>query len=149
MSAPQPGQDPQQPFPGQPYPPGQQPYPPAQPYPPGQAYQGQQPYPGPAHPGQPPRPGRKTGFGTALLAALVWPAVNVVLTLAISGLPPSAEAAGAFIGALLIPTLLAALATWLIARRRPHGWRFPLLVLLALPFYLLVRVLAVAGSAAG
>jgi len=138
MSAPQPGQDPQQP------------YPPAQPYPPGQAYPGQQPYPGPAYPGQQPhRAGRKTGFGTALLAALVWPAVNVVLTLAITGPPPSAEATGAFIGALLIPTFLAALATWLIARRRPHGWRFPLLVLLALPFYLLIRVLAMAGSAAG
>ncbi len=73
----------------------------------------------------------------------------MVLTLAITGPPPSAEAAGAFIGALLIPTLLAALTTWLIARRRPHAWRFLLLVLLALPFYLLIRVLAAAGSAAG
>ncbi len=116
MSAPQPGQHPQQP-----------------PYP------GQQPYP----------PGRRTGFGIALLAALVWAAVNLVLSLTISGPPPSAAAAGAFVGALLIPTLVAALATWLIARRRSPSWRFPLLVLLALPFYLVIRVLAAAGSAAG
>lgn len=131
MSAPPPppGQDPQQPFPGQPYPP-------AQGYPPGQPYPGQ----------QPPPPGRRTNFGTALLATLVWPAVNLVLTLAIVGPPPSAEAAGAFIGALLIPTLVAALATWLIARRRRAPWKFPLLVLLALPFYLLIRVLAAAGG---
>ncbi len=83
------------------------------------------------------------------MATLVWLAVNVVLTLAISGLPSSAEAAGAFAGALVSATLLAALVTWLIARRSPQGWRFPLLVLLALPFYLVVRVLAEAGGAAG
>ncbi len=102
------------------------------------------------YPGQQANPsGRRTGFGIALLAALVWPAANLVVTLAIAGSPPSAGAAGAFTGALLIPTLVAALATWLIARRRPHGWRFPLLVLLALPFYLVIRVLAATGSAAG
>lgn len=138
MSGPQPGQDPrwssgQQPYPGQPYP-GQQ----ASSWP-------QRPYPGQ----QPPPSARRTGFGLAFLAALVWPMVNTLVTLIVSGPPPTAGLAGQYVGSLLIPTLLAALAVWLIARRRRQPWRFPLLVVLALPFYLVLRVLTMAGGGAG
>lgn len=63
------------------------------------------------------------------------------------GQPPSASVAGAYVGGLQIPVLLAALATWLIARRRAGGWPFWQLVLLALPFYLMIRLLAVASTA--
>lgn len=112
----------------------------------------QQPYPGPAHQNpQPPGPaGGRTGFGSALSAALVWVGVNVVLTLAILGLPPSARAVGVYMFGLIVPLLLAALVTWLIARRRPGGWPFWQLALLALPFYLIFRiVVAGAGTAGG
>jgi hypothetical protein len=47
--------------------------------------------------------------------------------------------------ALLVPTLLAALAVWLIARRR--AWPFWLLVLAAAPFFWALR--AVAAQAGG
>lgn len=94
-----------------------------------------------------PPSGARTGFGTALLAVLVWAGVNLILTLAIIGLPPSAHAAGAYTVGLIVPMLLAALATWLIARRRVGGWPFWQLALLALPFYLVLRiVLAGAGA---
>ncbi|MQA13423.1 MAG: hypothetical protein GEV09_04390 [Pseudonocardiaceae bacterium] len=99
-------------------------------------------------PQQPPSPsGGKTGFGSALLAALVWAGVNLILTIAIIGPPPSAEAAGAYTFGLLVPVLLAALITWAIARRR--DWAFWQLVLLALPFYLIIRVLLGGATAAG
>lgn len=114
----------------------------ARPPEPGQSGDPQQPDPGQ----QSPSPsGGKTGFGSALLAALVWAGVNLILTLAIIGLPPSAEAAGVYTVGLLVPVLLAALITWAIARRR--DWAFWKLVLLALPFYLILRVvLGGAGS---
>lgn len=113
------------------------------------SWEPQQPYPGPPHQGpQPPPPaGGRTGFGSALLAALVWVGVNVVLTVVILGLPPSAEAAGTYMFELIVPLLLAALLTWVIARRRPGGWPFWQLVLLALPFYMVFR-LVVAGAGA-
>lgn len=86
-------------------------------------------------------------YGTALLATLVWAGVNLVLTLAFAGGPGSSRAAGQLVGSLLFPTLLAALVTWLIARRR--GWPFPALVALALPFFLLFRVVSAIGRAGG
>lgn len=119
---------------------------------PNRSWESQQPYPGPLH--QRPQPagptGGRSGFGSALSAALVWVGVNVVLTLAIVGLPPSPEALGAYMFGLIVPLLLGALVTWLIARRRPGGWPFWQLVLLALPFYLIFRiVVAGAGTAGG
>ncbi|MPZ64134.1 MAG: hypothetical protein GEU83_00935 [Pseudonocardiaceae bacterium] len=118
---------------------------------PRRSWEPQQPYPRPPHQGpQPPPPaGGRTGFGSGLLAALVWVGVNVVLTVAIVGLPPSAEAAGTYMFGLIVPLLLAALLTWVIARRRPGGWPFWQLVLLALPFYMIFRIVVAGAGAAG
>jgi hypothetical protein len=84
------------------------------------------------------------------LASAVWAGVNLVAALLVAGPPSSSEAAGAFVGALIIPVLLAALITWAIARRpspsRPQGWSFGMLVLLALPFYLVLRLVAAVGG---
>jgi hypothetical protein len=88
-----------------------------------------------------------TSYGTALLATLVWAGVNLAVTLVVAGGPPSSRAAGALVGSLLASSLLAALITWLVARRRP--WAFPQLVALALPFFLLFRLLSAVGRAAG
>jgi hypothetical protein len=72
----------------------------------------------------------------------VWAGVNIVLVLAVAGPPPSGRAAGQLVGALIIPTLLAGLAVWAIARRRP--WAFWLLVLLAAPFFWVFRAFFIA-----
>jgi hypothetical protein len=85
------------------------------------------------------RPIARTGVGAALGAAAVWAAVNLVLVLLVAGPPPSPAAAGRFVGGLLIPGLLAALAVWLIARQR--AWAFWLLVLVAAPFFWVLRAL--------
>jgi hypothetical protein len=85
----------------------------------------------------------RPGYRRALLATLVWAGVNLIVTLLVSGPPPSPRAAGAFTGALLFVTLVAGLITSRIARRvRPHGWPFWQLLLLALPFYLILRVIS-------
>jgi hypothetical protein len=80
---------------------------------------------------------RRTRFGTALGAAAVWAVVNVVLVVAVAGAPPGPAAFGQFVGALILPTVLAALVVWTIARRR--AWSFWLLVLLAAPFFWVLR----------
>ncbi len=103
------------------------------------------PHPSPG--GSRQRSGPRIGLA-ALLATSVWALANVALTLAVSGPPPSPRAAGAYLGALLIPFLVAALITWLIARRRPNGWPFWQLVVLALPVFLVVRFLLAAVSRA-
>jgi hypothetical protein len=79
------------------------------------------------------RPRRRTGFARALGAAAVWDVAYVVLVLAVAGPPPSDRALGRLIGVMVLPTLLAAVAVWGIARRR--AWAFWLLVLLAAPFF--------------
>lgn len=108
----------------------------------------QQPLGGP--PAAPQAAPQGTGFGKVFLASAVWAGVNLVVTLLVTGPPPSSEAAGAFVGGLIIPVLLAALITWAIARRpnprRPQGWSFGMLVLLALPFYLVLRLVAAVGG---
>ena len=71
--------------------------------------------------------------------------LNIVLLVLLSGAPESAEAAGRVVGSLLVVVLLAALATWLIVRRRAP-WAFWKLALLALPFVLLLRVLTAAAG---
>lgn len=73
----------------------------------------------------------------ALGATAVWAVVNVGLVLAVAGPPPGAGALGRFVGSLIVPTLLAALAVWAIARRR--AWAFWLLVLVAAPFFWALR----------
>ena len=86
-------------------------------------------------------------YGRALLATLVWAALNVVAMFALLG-PTSAEVAGAAIGGMLVPSLLAALITWRVARRvaTRSFWQ---LALLALPSYLLLRLFFVALRAVG
>ncbi len=105
---------------------------------------GAPPYPETPEHGPPPvgRPARRTRFVTALGAAAVWAGVNVVLVVAFAGAPPRVGAFGQFVGALVVPTLLAALAVWAIARRR--AWAFWLLVLLAAPFFWVLRAVFIA-----
>jgi hypothetical protein len=100
---------------------------------------GAPPYPETPEHAPPPvgEPARRTRFGTALGAAAVWAAVNFVLVIAVAGAPPSSGALGRFVGALIIPTLLAGVAVWAIARRR--AWAFWLLVLLAAPLFWVLR----------
>ncbi|GAA5138383.1 hypothetical protein GCM10023320_72680 [Pseudonocardia adelaidensis] len=102
---------------------------------------GAPPYPEAPEHGPPPvgkRP-RRTRFGTALGAAAVWAAANLVLVLAVAGAPPGAAALGEFVGALVLPTLLAAVLVWSIARRR--AWAFWLLVLVAAPLFWVFRAI--------
>ena len=102
---------------------------------------GAPPYPEtPEH--DPPRVGRRTRFVTALGAAAVWAVLNFVLVAAVAGPPPGAGALGEFVGALIVPTLLAALVVWAIARRR--AWAFWLLVLLAAPLFWVLRAVLIA-----
>jgi hypothetical protein len=84
------------------------------------------------------RPARRTRFVAALGATAIWAVVNLVLVVAVAGAPPGAR----FIGALIVPTLLAALAVWAITRRR--AWAFWLLVLLAAPIFWVLRAFVIA-----
>jgi hypothetical protein len=88
----------------------------------------------------------RTGFLIALGAGLVWAAVNLVLVLLVAGPPPSAQLFGRAVGVVLLPALVAALGTWLVLRRRARA--FWVVLLVALPFFLVVRVLIAAGGAA-
>lgn len=105
---------------------------------------GAPPYPEAPEHAPPPvgQPARRTRFVTALGAAAVWAGVNIVLVLAVAGAPPGPAAFGQLIGALIIPTLLAAVAVRAIARRRV--WAFWLLVLLAAPFFWVLRAVFIA-----
>ncbi|WP_214369056.1 hypothetical protein [Pseudonocardia sp. H11422] len=99
--------------------------------------------PYPAQPEHPPAPvgqaPARTGYGRALGATAVWALVNLALVLLVAGPPPSADSAGVFAGRLVLPTLVGALLTWLIARRR--RWPFWLLVLVAAPLFWVLRAL--------
>jgi hypothetical protein len=108
---------------------------------------GAPPYPETPEHAPPPvgQPARRTRFGTALGAAAVWAGVNLVLVLAVAGAPPGPAAFGQLVGALIIPTLLAAVAVRAIARRR--AWVFWQLVLLAAPFFWVFRAVLIALSA--
>ncbi|OZM80069.1 hypothetical protein [Pseudonocardia sp. MH-G8] len=101
---------------------------------------GAPPYPAAPEPGAPPvgQPRPRTRFRAALGAAVTWASVNLALVLAVSGAPGSAESLGRFVGALGVPTLLAAAAVWAVARRR--GWPFWLLVVVAAPVFWFLRV---------
>lgn len=82
-------------------------------------------------------PRRRTRFVRALGAAAVWALVHVVLVLAVAGPPPGPAALGRLIGVMVLPTLLAAVVVWGIARRR--AWAFWALILLAAPFFWVLR----------
>lgn len=69
-----------------------------------------------------------------IAAAAVWFVVNVASTLAVYG-----RVGLLTIVAMLIVTMITALATWLISRR--HAWPFWQLVLLAAPIYWVLRLL--------
>ncbi len=110
-------------------------YTPHQEYPPHGPMPGAPPYP-PQTEYPPVAPVGRTSWGKALGATMIWPAVALVLLLVLLGAPGSPQAAGAAVGRLVVGALLTSVVVWLIARRRP--WRFPTLVLLALPFFLVV-----------
>lgn len=94
--------------------------------------------PYPPHEEHPPPPVgermRHTRYRRALLAVLVWAAVEAIRLVSVSGL--SLAAAG---GAILITTGAASVGTWLVARR--HGWPFWVLVLVAAPCFWVLRAL--------
>jgi hypothetical protein len=102
---------------------------------------GAPPYPAAPEHAPPPigRPAPGTKFVTALGAAAIWAAVNVVLVLIVVGAPPAGSAVTRLLAALVVPAVLAALAVWLIARRR--GWAFWMLVVTAAPFFWVLRSL--------
>lgn len=104
---------------------------------------GAPPYPASEEHPPPPvgRPRARTGFWTALGAAAIWAAVNLVLVLVVTGAPAAGSDVARFLGALLVPVLVAALAVWLIARRR--GWPFWMLVLTAAPIFWVLRAVTV------
>lgn len=111
------------------------------------------PPPGPPPPGwQPPsRPHLPfryphAGYGRSLLASLACAGVNLLVIIIVVGAPPSARAAGYVIGSLLATAAIAALPVWLIARTRSSGWPFWQLALLALPFFLVLRVALTVAS---
>ncbi|WP_142048095.1 hypothetical protein [Pseudonocardia kunmingensis] len=108
---------------------------------------GAPPYPAAPDPGRAPvaRPRARTRFRAALGATAVWAAVNVVLVLLVSGAPDGAEALGRFVGGLLVVTSAAALALWLVARRRT--WSFWMLVVVAAPLFWVLRAVLLAASA--
>lgn len=109
---------------------------------------GAPPYPAPEQ--DPPTVGERaghTGFPLALLATLAWAAVSVALVLIVRGPPPSAEAMGRTVGGSLAPALLAAVATWLVVRR--HSRAFWVVLLVAAPFYWVLRVLLNAAAVSG
>jgi hypothetical protein len=89
--------------------------------------------------GQPPR---RTRFLAVLGAAAVWAVVNLVLVFAVAGSPPGPAALGEVVGALVVPTLLAALVVWMVARRR--AWGFWLLLLVAAPLFWVLRAIFIA-----
>jgi hypothetical protein len=101
---------------------------------------GAPPYPQtPEHPPPPVgAPRGRTRFVRALAAVAVWDVVYVILVLAVAGPPPSDRALGRLIGVMAVPTLLAVVAVWAIARRR--AWAFWRLVLLAAPFFWLLHL---------
>ncbi|GAA3230327.1 hypothetical protein GCM10017691_23160 [Pseudonocardia petroleophila] len=108
---------------------------------------GAPPYPPHVEEPLPPVGGRgRTRYLRALGAAAVWAAVNLVLVLVVDGPAPSAEALGRVVGGLLVAALLAALGTWLVLRRRASA--FWVVVLVALPFFVVVRLLTAVGGAA-
>ncbi len=92
------------------------------------------------------RPGR-TGFLRSLGAALVWAAATVVLVAVVAGSRLTAYGLGEAVGGAVFGAVIAAVPTWLVARRR--GWPFWGVVLVAAPFYWVLRVGVVLLSAAG
>lgn len=91
-----------------------------------------------------PTSGVRTGYGRAALSCLVWAGTSLILIVTLLGPPPSAGAFGLVAGSLVVHALIAALPVWLIARRRVAGWPWRQLVLLALPCFLVVRLLLTA-----
>lgn len=93
-------------------------------------------------------PPARTGFSSALGAAAAWAVVNLVIVLLVAGAPGSAGEFAAFVGALIVPTLLAALLAWLlpalIARftGRGRAWSFWFLLLVTAPLFWVLRALA-------
>ena len=87
-------------------------------------------------------------YPRALLATLPWAILFLVLALVFSGPPEDAREGGNYFGSVLIPTLIGALGAWLISRRSA-AWPLWRLALVALPFFLLIQLITVAGRLAG
>jgi hypothetical protein len=83
---------------------------------------------------------RDGGYVRSLRACAVWAALNLLVILAAFGPPPSAGAAAGVLGALVLSVVLGAVAVRLVTRARPAAWPFWQLLALALPFFLVVRL---------
>lgn len=109
---------------------------------------GAPPYPAnEEHPPPPVGEHRGTGYPPALLATLIWVAVDLVVVIAVAGPFASFPDAGRTVDGLLVPALVASLLTWLVVRRR--GGPFWLVVLAAAPLYGALRLGFVLLSAVG
>jgi len=88
---------------------------------------------------------KKNTFGKALLAALVLALVTLALAFAVNG-APTAHEIGKFLGRLIAVTLVSALITWAITRKRSISWPFWQLILLNLPFFLVLHLITSSGT---
>lgn len=106
---------------------------------------GAPPYPAnEEHPPPPVGEPRRTRYRSALLAAVVWAVVDLGVVVVVAG--PFASP-GAVAGGLLVPAVAASLPTGLVVRRR--GWPFWAVVLMAAPFYGVLRFATAALTAVG
>ncbi|GAA2561965.1 hypothetical protein [Pseudonocardia hydrocarbonoxydans] len=105
--------------------------------------------PYPPHEEHPPPPvgdrGR-TGYLRVLGATAVWAVLDLVLLLVLAGRLLPAEAVGRAVGTLLVVTAVAALGVWLVLRSRART--FWVVLAVALPFFLVVRLLSAIGGVA-
>jgi len=106
---------------------------------------GAPPYPPNVPPGPPPvgQQGGRTSYPKALGATAIGAALQLVLLLALAGLPPSSEAFGAVVGGMVVPTALGSLVLWLIARKR--AWPFWLLAVVGVAIYFAFRLVVTAA----
>ena len=88
---------------------------------------------------------KKNTFGKAFLAALVLALITLALAFIVNG-APTAYGIGRFLARITVVTLISALITWVITRKRPVGWPFWQLILLNLPFFLVLHLITSSGA---
>jgi hypothetical protein len=100
---------------------------------------GAPPYPATPPPAPPAPPGPDPGLSRSFAAAAAWALVNFALLFAIAWPPPAATEIGIVLLTLVAPTVLTAFALRFVASGR--GWRFWLLLIVALPLFVMLRAL--------
>ncbi len=79
----------------------------------------------------------RTGFGPPLAASAVWAVVLVAAVVVVSGPPPGLGGIVRLLLSCALIGLLAATVTWVVVRK--HAWPFWVVVLVAAPFFWLLR----------